>query len=131
MGLICTPGILYDLFRGRYLIFVPSSNLIVLIWFINRFMCALLIGLPYPHKAPVVSHFEVSSSSPVYLLKRCSFLFGLVGFLGSLWLCLCLLHIHGHRMSCRYMWAFGVDVWVCILDSRRRDIGGVAHEYGE
>ena len=31
------------------------------------------------------------------------FLFGLVGFIGSLWLCLCRLHIHGHRMSCRYI----------------------------
>ena len=96
---------------------VPSSNLIVLIWFINRFMFVLLIGLPYPHKVPAASHFEVSSSSPVYLLKRCSFLFGLVGFQGSMWLCLCRLRIHDHRMSCRYMWAFGVDVWVCILYS--------------
>ncbi len=74
MGLICTPSISYDLFGGMYLMFVPSSNLIVLIWFINRFMLALLlIGLPYLHKAPVASHFEVSSYSPVYLLKRCSF----------------------------------------------------------
>ena len=73
MRLICTPNILYDLFGGRYLIFVPSSNLIVLIWFINRFMFALFIGLPYPHKAPVASRLEVSSYSPVYLLKRWSF----------------------------------------------------------
>jgi hypothetical protein len=126
MGLICTPSILYDLFGGRYLVFeVPSSNLIVFIWFINRFMFALLIGLPYPHKTPVASHFEVYRYSHVYLLKRYSSLFGLVGFLGSLWLCLCRLHIHGHRMSCRYMWAFGVDVWVCILYSLWRAIGGV------
>ena len=76
MGLICTPSILYDLFGGRYLIFVPSSNFIVLIWLIRRLMFVLLIGLPYPHKAPVASHFEVSSSSPVYLLKRCFFLGG-------------------------------------------------------
>ncbi len=87
MGLICTPSILYDLFGGRYLIFVPTSNLIVMIWLINRVMFVLLIGLPYPHKAPVASHFEVSSSSPVYLLKRRNFLFELVGFLGSMWLC--------------------------------------------
>ena len=73
MGLICTPSILYDLFGGRYFIFVPSSNLIVLIWFVSRFMFALLIGLPYPHKAPVASHLEVSSSSRVYSLKRYSF----------------------------------------------------------
>ena len=69
------------------MIFVPSSNLIVLIWFVNRSMLALLIELPYPHKAPVASHFEVSSCSPVFLLKRCSFLFGLVGFQVYLWLC--------------------------------------------
>jgi hypothetical protein len=55
------------------LIFVPSSNLIMLIWFVNRLMFALLIGLPYPHKAPVALHFEVSSYSPAYLLKRRSF----------------------------------------------------------
>ncbi len=103
MGLIRTPSILYDLFGGRYLMPVPSSNLIVLTWFINRLMFALLIGLPYLHKALVASYFEVSSSSHVYLLKRCSFLFGLVGFQGSLWLCLCHLRIHGHHMSCRYM----------------------------
>ena len=70
MGLISTPNILYDLFGGSYLMFVPSSNLIVLIWFVSRLMIALLIGLPYLHKAPVTSHLEVSSSSPVYLLKR-------------------------------------------------------------
>ena len=75
MGLIFTPRILYDLFGVRYLIFVPFSNLIVLIWFSNRFMFALLIGLPYHHKAPVASHFEVSSYSLVYLLKRCSSFF--------------------------------------------------------
>ncbi len=50
--------------------FVPSSNLIVLFWFIKRFMFALLIGLPYLHKAPVASHVEVSSSSPVYLFAK-------------------------------------------------------------
>ena len=31
IGLIWTPSILYDLFWGRYLIFVQSSNLIVLV----------------------------------------------------------------------------------------------------
>ena len=73
MGCICTPSILYDLLGGRYLMFVPSSNSIVLIWFVNRLMFALLIGFPYPHRAPVALHLEVSSSSPVYLLKMCSF----------------------------------------------------------
>ena len=73
MGLICTPNVLYDLFGGRYLMFVPSSNLIVLTWFVNRLMLALLIGFLYPHRAPVASHLNVFSSSPGYLLKRCSF----------------------------------------------------------
>ena len=73
MGLICPPSILYDLFGGIYLICVPYSNLIVLLWFNNRFMLALLFGLPHPHKAHVDLHFEVSSSNHVYLLKKCSF----------------------------------------------------------
>jgi hypothetical protein len=53
--------------------FVPSSNLIVLICFVNRLVLVVLIGFSYPQRAPVASHFEVSSSSHVYLLKRCSF----------------------------------------------------------
>ena len=53
--------------------FVSSSNLIMLIWFSIRLVLALLIGLPYPQRAPVASHLEVSSSKPVYLLKRCRF----------------------------------------------------------
>ena len=73
MGLICTPSIFLDLFEGRYFICFPSSNLIVLTWFVNRLMLALLIGIPYPQRAPVASHLEVCSSSHVYLLKRCSF----------------------------------------------------------
>ena len=48
MGLICTPNILYDLLGGRYLMFVPSSNLIVLICFVNRLVLVVLIGFPYP-----------------------------------------------------------------------------------
>ena len=72
MGLICTPSILYYLFKGRYFMFMSSSNLIVLIWFIIRFMLALLNGFPYPQSAHVGSHLVVSSSSLVYLLKRCS-----------------------------------------------------------
>jgi hypothetical protein len=47
------------------LIFFSSSNLIVLIWFVNRLMFGLLIGFPYPHKAPGASHLEASSSSLV------------------------------------------------------------------
>jgi hypothetical protein len=75
MGLICTPNIFYDLLGGRYLIFVPYSNLIVLIWFVNGLMLALIIGFPYLQRAPVAWHLEVSSSSPVYLLKMCSFFY--------------------------------------------------------
>ena len=52
--------------------FFPSSNFIVLICFVNRLVLVVLIGFPYPQRAPVVSHLEVSSSSHVYLLKRCS-----------------------------------------------------------
>jgi len=48
VGLMCTPSILYDLFGGRYLMSVPSLNLIVLIWFISRLVLALLMGFPYP-----------------------------------------------------------------------------------
>jgi len=53
--------------------FMPSSNLIVLIWFISRLVMALLIGFLYPQSTPVASHLVVSSSSHVYLLNRCSF----------------------------------------------------------
>ena len=73
MGLIFTPSILYDLFMSRYLMFVPSLHLIMLILFICRFVLALRTGFPYPQSAPVASHLVVSNSSPVYLLKRCSF----------------------------------------------------------
>ena len=73
MGLICIPNILDDLLGGRYLMFVPSSNLIVRIWFVNRLVLALLIGSPLPQRAPVDSHLEVFSSRHVYLLKRYSF----------------------------------------------------------
>ena len=49
MGLICTLGILYDLFGDGYLMVVPFSNLIVLIWFIIRLVLALFnYMLPYP-----------------------------------------------------------------------------------
>jgi len=53
--------------------FVPSTNLIVLICFVSRFLLDLLIGFPYPQRAPIASHVEVFSSRHVYLLKRCSF----------------------------------------------------------
>ena len=73
MGLICTPSILYDLFGDRYMMFVPSSYLIVLIWFISRLVLAVLSGFPYLQSALVASHLVVSRSSPVYLLKKCNF----------------------------------------------------------
>ncbi len=60
--------------------FVPSSNLIVLICFVNRLVLVVLIGFPYPQKTPVASYLEVYSSSPEYLLKRCSFFIWICGF---------------------------------------------------
>ena len=63
-------SILYDLFDGKYLMSVPSSNLIVLICLLRRLVLAMLIRLPYSKRAPVASHFDVSSYSPMYLFKR-------------------------------------------------------------
>ncbi len=45
MGLIFTLSILYDLFGGRYVMFDPSSNLIVVIWFVKRLMFSFLISV--------------------------------------------------------------------------------------
>ena len=84
MGLIRTPNRLYDLLGGRYLMFVPSSNLIVRIWFVSRLVLALLIGFAYLQRASVASHLQVSSSRPGYLLKRCSSLFWIFRFSGVL-----------------------------------------------
>ena len=72
MGFICTHSILCELLRGIYLMFVPSSNLIVLIWLLSRLVFALLIGFPYPQSALVASQLIVSSSSFVCLPKRCN-----------------------------------------------------------
>ena len=52
----------------------------MLIWDLRRLVFSLVIGLPYPQRAPVASHFVVSSSRPVYLLKRCSFLIWICRF---------------------------------------------------
>jgi hypothetical protein len=52
---------------------VPSSNLTVEIWLLSRRVFSLLMGFPYPHRAPVASHLVVSSSRPVYLLNIRSF----------------------------------------------------------
>ena len=52
---------------------VPSSNLIVLILLLSRMVLALLIGFPYPQSTLLASHLGAFSSSPVHLLKRCSF----------------------------------------------------------
>jgi len=73
MGLMCTPSVLYDLFGGKYLMGVQSSNMIVEIWLRSRFVFSLLTEFPYPHIAHVASHFVVSSSMPVYLLNRWRF----------------------------------------------------------
>jgi len=74
IGLMCTPSILHYLFGGRCRMGEPYSNFIVLIWLRSRCVFSLLIGLPYPHSAPLASHFVVSSSSPVYSLNKCSIL---------------------------------------------------------
>ncbi len=71
--LMWTPSILYDLFGGRYLMWVPSRNFMECIWAcsISRIFCVR--GLPRAQSAPVASHLVVSSCRPVYWLKRCSF----------------------------------------------------------
>jgi hypothetical protein len=74
MGLMWTPSILYDLFGGRYFMWVPSTNVIELICSCSVVWFLWLRGLPSPQSDPVASHFEISSWSPVYWLKRCSFL---------------------------------------------------------
>ncbi len=48
MVLICTSNIMCDVFVGMYLMLVPSSNFIILIWFVRRVVLALLIGFSYP-----------------------------------------------------------------------------------
>jgi len=72
MGLMWNPSILYDLFGERYFMWGPSTNVMIcscsVVWLL------WLRGLPSPQSDPVDSHFEVSSWSPVYWLKRCSFL---------------------------------------------------------
>jgi hypothetical protein len=72
--LMCTSSILYDLLGGRYFIREPSGNVIVLICSCSVFELLLLRGFHRAHRAPVASHLVVSSWSPVYELKRCSFL---------------------------------------------------------
>jgi hypothetical protein len=66
MGLMWTPSILYGLFGGRYLMCVPSANVIELICSCSVVWFLWLRGLPSPQSDPVASHFEVSSWSPVY-----------------------------------------------------------------
>jgi hypothetical protein len=52
---------------------VPFANVIELICPYRVVWFLWLRGLPSPQSDPVASHFEVSSWSPVYWLKRCSF----------------------------------------------------------
>ncbi len=56
---------------------------------------------------------------------------GLVGFKGSLWLCLCHLHSHGHRKSRRKMWAFGVECGFVSSVPFGEPSEEWIHEYGE
>ena len=74
IGLTWTPSILYYLFGGRYFMWVPSANVIELICSCSVVWVLWLRGLPSPDSDPVASHVDVSSLSPVYWLKRCSFL---------------------------------------------------------
>ena len=64
--LMWTPSILYDLFGGRYLIRVPSRNLMDVIWACNVSRLLCVSGLPRAQSAPVASHLVVSSWRPVY-----------------------------------------------------------------
>jgi hypothetical protein len=73
MEFMWTPSILYDLFGGRYLIWEPSEHMIESICYCRMEKVLWLRGLPCAQRAPVASHFEVSSWSPVYWLKKCSF----------------------------------------------------------
>ncbi len=61
MGLMWTPSILYDLFGGRYFMWVPSVNVIELICSCSVVWFLWLRGSPSPQSDPVASHFEVSS----------------------------------------------------------------------
>ncbi len=66
MGFMWIPSILYDLLGGRYLMWVPSVNMMELICSCRMCWFLLLRGLPSPQSDPVASHLEVSSLSPVY-----------------------------------------------------------------
>ncbi len=52
----------------------PSGNVIVLICSCSMVRFLLLRGFPRAQRTPVASHLVVSSWSPVYELKSCSFL---------------------------------------------------------
>ena len=60
MGLMWTPSILYDLCGERYLIWVPSMNVIELICSCSMVWFLWLRGFPWAHSDPVASHLEVS-----------------------------------------------------------------------
>ena len=51
----------------------PSRNVIVLICSCNVDWFVVASGLPEAHRAAMASHLIVSSRSPVYVLKRWSF----------------------------------------------------------
>ena len=74
MGLMWTPSILYDLFGGRYLMWIPYVNVIELICSCSVVRFLWLRGLPWPQSDPVASHLEASRLSLLYWLERCRFL---------------------------------------------------------
>ena len=69
-----TPGILYDLIGGRYWIRDPSRKMSVWICSRSALWFLRIRGFPRARWAALASHFVVSSWSPVYWLKRWSFL---------------------------------------------------------
>ncbi len=64
--LMWTPSILYDLFGGRYLIWVPSRNLMECIWACNIPWFVCVRGFSRAQSALVASHLVVLSCRPVY-----------------------------------------------------------------
>jgi hypothetical protein len=60
-GLMWTPSIFYYLFGGRYVMWDPSRNEIVLICSCSMFWFLMVSGFPWDQRAPVASHFVASS----------------------------------------------------------------------
>ena len=60
------PKHFYDLFGGKYLIWLPSTKVMELIFPCSMVCFFLLRGLPWAQSDPVASHLDVSSCRPVY-----------------------------------------------------------------